>query len=120
MTAVSLSWELCGVCCRRPAIAETDWSRLRPGVTDDVPLAGDVLDHALALQDLQGPCRDAVRDLVMLGDRMHRWDAAGHGPLGDLVSQHLGYLLIRRHRRVRVDHRGQHAPCAGSLARSAG
>jgi hypothetical protein len=78
-----------------------------------VPLAGDVLDHALALQDLQGPGRDAMGDLVVLGDCMHRRDAADHGPLGDLVSQHLGYLLIRRHRRVRVDHRGQHARCAG-------
>ena len=88
-------------------------SQLRPGVPDDVPLAGDVLDQALALQDLQGPGRDAVGDLVVLGDCMHRGDAAGHGPLGDLVSQHLGYLLIRWHRRVRVDHRGQHACCAG-------
>ena len=34
--------------------------RLRPGVADDVSLAGDVLDHALALQDLQGPGRDTV------------------------------------------------------------
>jgi hypothetical protein len=34
--------------------------RLRPGVAHDVPLARDVLDHALALQDLQGSGRDAV------------------------------------------------------------
>jgi hypothetical protein len=78
------------------------------GVADELALTGHVDDHAFALQDLQGAGGNPVRDVVVLGDRMDRGDPAGHGPLGDLVSQHLGDLLIRRYRRVRVDHMGQH------------
>src|SRR5947207_3035238 len=74
------------------------------GVADDLPLAGHVDDHALALQDLQGAGGHPVRDVVMFGDCVDRGDPAGHGPLGDLISHHLGDLLIRRYRRVRVDH----------------
>ena len=33
-----------------------------------MPLTGDLLDHAFALQDLQRPGRDAVRNLVVYGD----------------------------------------------------
>src|SRR6266567_4733878 len=79
------------------------------GVADELPLAGHVDDHALALQDLQGAGGHPVRDVVMFGDRVDRGDPAGHGPLGDLVLHHLGNLLIRRYRRVRVDHMGQHS-----------
>ena len=91
-------------------------------MADEVPLAGDVLDHALALQDLQGPGRDPVGDLVVLRDRMRRGDTAGHGPLCDLVAKLLGYLLIRRHRRVRVDHRASIpvARAIGKLGRPPG
>jgi hypothetical protein len=78
-------------------------------MTHDVAFAGHLDDHALALEDLQGPGGHAVRDVVMLGDRVNRGDPAGHGPLRDLVSQHLRDLLIGWHRRVRVDHMGQHS-----------
>ena len=78
------------------------------GMADELALAGHLDDHALALQDLQGAGGHPVRDVVMLRDRVDRGDPAGHGSLGDLVSQHLGDLLIRRYRRVRVDHMGQH------------
>jgi hypothetical protein len=78
-------------------------------MTHDVAFAGHLDDHAFALEHLQGPGGHAVRDVVMLGDRVNRGDPAGHGPLRDLVSHHLRDLLIRRHRRVRVDHTGQHS-----------
>jgi hypothetical protein len=73
-------------------------------MTHDVPFAGHLDDHSLALEYLQRPGGHAVRDVVMLGDRVNRGDPSGHGPLRDLVSQHLRDLLIGRHRRVRVDH----------------
>ena len=76
-------------------------------MTDEVPLAGHADDHALALQHFQGPGGHPVRDVMMLGDGVDRGDPAGEGPLRDLVSQHLRDLLIRRYRRVRVDHMGQ-------------
>ena len=79
------------------------------GMTDEVPLAGHADDHALPLQHFQGPGGHPVRDVMMLGDRVDRRDPAGEGPLRDLVSQHLRDLLIRRYRRVRVDHMGQHS-----------
>ena len=86
------------------------WPRLSGlGMADEVPLAGHADDHALPLQHLQGPGGHPVRDVMMLGDRVDRRDPAGEGPLRDLVSQHLRDLLIRRYRRVRVDHMGQHS-----------
>ena len=95
---------------RGPAPTSAAAGALRPGGGEmNFALAGHIDDHAFALQDLQGAGGHPVRDMVMLGDRADRRDPAGHGPLGYLVSQHLGDLLIRRYRRVRVDHMGQHS-----------
>jgi hypothetical protein len=76
-------------------------------MADEVTLAGHSDDHALTLQDLQGPGGHPVRDVMMLGDRVDRRDPAGEGPQCNLISQHFRDLLIRRYRRVRVDHMGQ-------------
>ena len=78
-------------------------------MTHEVSLAGHADDHALAVQDLQGPGRYPVRDVMMLGDRVDRRDPADESALRDFVSQHLRDLLIRRYRRVRIDHIGQHS-----------
>ena len=87
-------------------IDDVAWA-LGLGMADEVSLAGHANDHALPLQDLQGPGGHPVRDMVMLGDGVDRRDPAGEGPLRDLVSHHFRDLLIRRYRRVRVDHMGQ-------------
>ena len=56
----------------------------RLGMADEVTLAGHADDHALTLQDLQGPGGHPVRDMMMLGDRVDRRDPAGEGPLRNL------------------------------------
>ena len=73
----------------------------------EMPLARDADDQAFTLQDRERAGRHAVRDAVVQGDRMDGRDATDQRSLRDLVAHDPCHLLIRRHRRLGVDHIGQ-------------